>query len=300
MRTLWYSMQQYGNLCKVKVSAFSALSAVAGLLLSPFPTIGAVVPLTLGVFLLACGGSALNQYQERAIDACMERTRHRPIPAGRIRPLHALRFALAILALALAMLHLFGNLQALFLGLFALLWYNCLYTSLKRKSAFAIIPGALVGVIPPAIGWVVGGGGLSHPRLWAISLLFFIWQVPHFWLIMLNFGREYEEAGLPCLNTIFTQGRLRQIIFHWICALAVGSLCLSLYGLADALLIQAALVAAALWILWKGRGLLTGDGQDAGRLFRMVNVYMFIIVLGIALDAAVAPHLSSRFVFDFF
>jgi protoheme IX farnesyltransferase len=295
MRKLLYPLQQYGNLCKPRVSFFAALSAMVGLLLSPFPTIGTVVPLALVVFLLACGGSALNQYQERAIDALMERTRHRPIPAGRIRPLSALRFALAVLGFALSMLAVVGGIKALLLGLFAVLWYNLLYTYLKRRSAFAVIPGALVGVIPPAIGWVAGGGAISDARLGAIGFLFFLWQVPHFWLLMLDRGKEYEKAGLPTLHALFREESLRRIIFHWIVALAVGSLCISLYGLVDAPLIQGALFTAAVWIIWNGRSLLAGDGRDTGRLLRMVNAYMVIIALGVALDAVFVPHLSSRF-----
>ena len=284
MRQLLYRLQQYGRLCKPRVSVFAALSALVGCLLAPTPIVGHLAVAMLGVFLLACAGSALNQYQERAIDALMERTRHRPIPAGHIRPRRALLFALGLAVLALAMLHLLGNLPAMLLGLSALLWYNLLYTYLKRRTAFAIIPGAFVGAIPPAIGWVVGKGGLADPRLWALSFLFFMWQVPHFWLFLLEHGKQYEQAGLPSVHALFSEGSLRRLCFHWIVALAAATVCASLYGLADAPLIQAALFAAAVWITWSGRGLLAGYGSDAGRLFKMVNAYMFIVALGIALD----------------
>jgi protoheme IX farnesyltransferase len=253
-----------------------------------------------GVFLLACSGSALNQFQERAIDALMERTRNRPIPAGIIRPLHALLFALGLAVLALAILHLLGNLPAMLLGLFALLWYNLLYTYLKRRTAFAIIPGALCGAIPPAVGWVIGGGGLADPRLWALCFLFFMWQVPHFWLFLLEHGREYEQAGLPSVHALFSEGSLRRLCFHWICALAAATVCASLYGLADAPLIQAALFAAAVWITWRGRRLLAGYGSDAGRLFKMVNAYMFIVALGIALDGTPLPYSTAHYVLGLF
>jgi protoheme IX farnesyltransferase len=283
MRRPLYRLQRYGALCKPRVSVFAALSALVGCLLAPSPIAGHLVVAGLGVLLLACAGAALNQYQERDIDALMERTRNRPLPAGIIPPLHALLFALGLAVLALVMLRLLGNLPAMLLGLSALLWYNLLYTYLKRKTAFAIVPGALVGAIPPAIGWVIGGGGLADPRLWALSFLFFMWQVPHFWLFLLEHGTEYEQAGLPTFRVLFRDGSLRRICFHWIVALAVASLCASLYGLADAPLIQAALLAAAIWITWSGRRLLAGYGS-AGRLFKMVNAYMFIVALGIVLD----------------
>jgi protoheme IX farnesyltransferase len=284
MRKLRHSMRHYSDLCKIKVSFFASLSAIAGFVLSPAPAINNLAQVALSVFLLACGSSALNQYQERDIDALMERTRSRPIPAGIIRPLRALIFALVLLGLGLSMIKVMGGLKALILGTFAICWYNGVYTPLKRKSAFAVIPGALIGAVPPAIGWVAGAGAFSSPKLWAMSFLFFMWQVPHFWLIMLRFGSEYEKAGLPSLGKIFTEGQLRQLIFHWIFALAVSSLCASLYGLADAPLIQCSLFAAALWITWHGKALVMGTRSDGSKIFRRINAYMFIIAVGIALN----------------
>jgi heme O synthase-like polyprenyltransferase len=124
--------------------------------------------------------------------------------------------------------------------------------------------------------------------------------VPHFWLLLLDLGREYEQAGLPTFHALFREGSWRRICFHWICALAVATVCVSLYGLADAPVIQGALFAAGVWITWKGMGLLKGDGSGANRLFKMVNAYMFIIALGIALNSVLAPHLSPRFLLDLF
>ena len=295
MRKLLSCLKEYSRLCRVKVSLFNALAAAAGCLLAPAPGAGNLAVAGLGVFLLACAGSALNQYQERNIDCLMKRTRTRPLPAGTIRPRRALLFALVVLVFALAILACFGNLRALLLGLFAVLCYNFLYTYLKRKNAFALIPGALVGTIPPAVGWTLGGGGLTDSRLWALCLLFFLWQVPHFWLLMLDRRREYEQAGFPTLSALFTVRALRRICFLWILALAVASLGVSLYGLAEAPLIQGALVAAAVWITWEGRRLLTGAGSGAVRLFRAINAYMVMVVVGLVLDGIFVLSLSSFF-----
>jgi protoheme IX farnesyltransferase len=300
VRKLLYRMKRYGDLCKAQVSFFAALSAVVGCLLASPPTIDRLAVAGLGVFLLACAGSALNQFQERDVDALMKRTRNRPIPAGFIRPIPALMFALGLAVVALAMLYAFGNILALFLGLVALLWYNLVYTYLKRRSAFAIIPGALVGAVPPAIGWVMGGGGLTDPRLWAVGFLFFMWQVPHFWLFLLEHGREYEQAGLPTLHALFSERSLRRLCFHWICALAAASLCIALYGLVHAPVIQCCLLAAGVWITWNTKGLLAGNGGGFGRLFRMVNAYMFMVALGIALNEMLASPAVSRFLLGFF
>jgi protoheme IX farnesyltransferase len=291
---LRYSVRSYSELCKVKVSFFASLSTLVGFVLSPALAVHILAPLALSVFLLACGSSALNQYQERGTDALMERTRNRPIPSGIIGPPRALLFALLLLGLGLSMIEVTGGLKVLLLGMFAVCWYNGLYTPLKRKSAFAVIPGALIGAVPPAIGWVAGGGFFSSPKLWAMSFLFFMWQVPHFWLITLNFGREYEGAGLPSLKNIFTESQVRRIIFHWIFALAVTSTCISLYGLADAPFIQCSFFTAAVWITWHGKGLVMGTPPDVITIFRRINAYMFIIALGITLDSILVPHMSSH------
>ena len=133
----------------------------------------------------------------------MPRTCNRPLPTRRIRPLNALCFSLALLFSGLFTLLLTGVLSAPLLGLLAVAWYNGVYTFLKRKSAFAVVPGALIGAIPPAIGWITGGGAGLDPKLLMFCLFFFIWQVPHSWLHIMKYGQEYEEAGLPALTSIF-------------------------------------------------------------------------------------------------
>ncbi|HYA87536.1 MAG TPA: protoheme IX farnesyltransferase, partial [Nitrospirota bacterium] len=187
-------------LCRVHISLFAACSAATGFFLFSYHRISDVLLTGTAVFLLACSASALNQYQERDIDAKMERTRLRPLPAGTVTPAQALCLCAVLLMSGLFLLVCAGSTQALVLGLIAVLWYNGVYTYLKRVTAFASVPGALVGIIPPAIGWVAAGGAISDGRLTAICFLFFLWQVPHFWLLVLNHGEQYERAGLPSLT----------------------------------------------------------------------------------------------------
>jgi protoheme IX farnesyltransferase len=171
--------RSYLALCKIKVAGLSAFSTAVAYLLAA-PALNVWLPVVVpGVFILVCGSLALNQYQERGIDAAMPRTRPRPIPSGLIKPAHALSWSLLLLFSGLFALLCTGNLLTCALGLLALLLYNGLYTYLKRKTAFAAIPGALIGAIPPAIGWVAGGGALQDPKLVALCFFFFIWQIPH-------------------------------------------------------------------------------------------------------------------------
>lgn len=281
------NIKAYFELCKVKISAFSALSAAAGFFLAS-PNFKPELSLLIsGVFMLACGSSALNQFQERATDALMSRTKNRPLPSGRIRPLHALCFSVLLTFSGSILLLTAGSYSALLLGLFAAIWYNGFYTYLKRKTAFAVIPGALVGAIPPSIGWVTGGGYLYDPRLLALGFFFFMWQVPHFWILLLNHGKEYEEAGFPSLSRVFSGIQLKRITSHWIFATVVSCLFIFLYGLVHSRLTVFSLFAASLWFVRHGINLMPGNEvneRHCRAVFRRINYYMLLVIFLVSFD----------------
>ena len=280
------SLKTYLTLCRARISIFAAASAATGYILAADHHITGVFPAVCAVFLLACGASALNQYQERDIDARMERTRTRPLPAGSIAASHALVFSCALVLAGLALLaHVFGPKAAL-LGLFSLLWYNGIYTYLKKMTAFAAVPGAAVGMVPPAIGWVSAGGALLDPRLAAICFLFFLWQVPHFWLLLLNHGEEYEQAGLPSLTGVMSRPQIARVTFIWIVAAAIASLSLPFYGILRSPGFYFLLVPCAGWLIWNGR-ILMGKGPEISvspALFKKINIYLLLIMSLLSLE----------------
>jgi heme o synthase len=217
------------QLARLPLGLAVALSAVAGHLLAP--TSGGSPWLTgAAVLLLAAGSSALNQVQEVATDALMERTRNRPLPAGRLSKEKGTAFAAALLAGGLFLLNTAGTLAPL-LGLLAVLLYNGAYTPMKKRTAFAILPGALCGALPPAIGWAAAGGDLSDPRIILLAALFFLWQIPHFWHLALRWQDDYRRAGLPVLCDLFSGGQSRRILGAWVFSLLAGGLPFLLFGL---------------------------------------------------------------------
>jgi protoheme IX farnesyltransferase len=276
----------YIELCKVKVALLSAFSSATAFLLSARQGEPQIFVIAVGIFLLACGASALNQYQERDVDARMERTRKRPVPSGRIEPAYALSFSLILITSGLLGLLLTGGLLAPLLGLSAVMWYNGIYTFLKKKSAFAVIPGALVGTVPVAIGWSAGGGALNDPALVAVSFFFFMWQVPHSWLFILTHGDEYKAAGLPSLTSLFGRDQLSRINFIWISAVAVSCLLLPESGAARSGIVKALLCGLSAWLVWSGTSLLTGKGKDPGYslAFRRVNAYLLVVLSLLSID----------------
>ncbi len=201
------------DLCKIRISAVTAFSSATAFLLASGEIGIRMAIVTLAVFLLACGSSALNQYMERSVDSLMDRTMGRPIPSGRIKPPHAFLCSLLLPASGAFLLLFAGGLVVCALGLFAILWYNGLYPRLKRRTTFAIIIGALTGAVPPVIGWLSGGGAATSPMLYSICLFLFIWQVPHSLVFIMHYGREYEKAGLPSLTVQLSKPQLLRIIF---------------------------------------------------------------------------------------
>lgn len=225
-------LYQLWVLGKLKIAIPVSLSALTGYILQKRSFDEGFLYTFIGVFLLACGSMALNQVQERDLDARMPRTAGRPIPSGSLSLLQSLIIALLFIlsgSLVLFLAFRFSWYPLMF-GWLTILWYNAVYTPMKRRSAFAVLPGAVVGGLPPVIGWLAGGGNLDDHRIWLVAFFFFIGQIPHFWLLMLTLGNEYEKAGLPTLQRTFNEMQIRRLTFIWIFWSAIVSLFLAFFG----------------------------------------------------------------------
>jgi len=142
-----------------------------------------------------------------------------------------------------------------------------------------VIFGALVGAIPPAMGWAAGGGRLSDPSLAALAFFFFMWQVPHFCLHLLSYGKEQAEAGLPSLTDVLRTDQLERLAFQWVSAAAVSALLLGQSGLLQSPLAKAGLLAAALWLVSGGVFLVLRHEANHALLFRRTNTFMLAVML---------------------
>ena len=280
----WFKI--FLELSKVKLSLLVALSTATGFILATDRLSSGIMFPTVGILLLACGASALNQYQEREIDALMARTKRRPIPSQKLSPFNALIVALSFIVSGFLILFYGSNLAALYLSVFAVLWYNLVYTYLKRKSAFAVIPGALVGALPPIIGWVAGGGSVWESQILAIAFFFFLWQVPHFWLLLLNHSQDYEKAGLPSITKTFTKTQLTRMTFVWILATASTCFLIPILGIVNSDLISLFLFGAASWLVWNTTKILRASDQELSFsfAFKKINIYILLVILLLSLD----------------
>jgi protoheme IX farnesyltransferase len=209
----------------VTLSAFAA-----GVLASGSISLKSIFPLT-AIFLLACGASALNQVQEKDQDAKMNRTKNRPLPASHISVHQAILVAALLFLAGFGILILGLYAVCVILGVINILWYNGFYTWLKKKTAFAVVPGALSGVIPVFMGWSAAGGSLTDRSALLLALFLFIWQIPHFWLLMLKYEDEYRAAGFPVMTDTFSAPQFRNIIMAWMSCATATSLMLVYSGI---------------------------------------------------------------------
>ncbi|MHC4443855.1 MAG: UbiA family prenyltransferase [Planctomycetota bacterium] len=247
----------------------------------------------LGTFLLAAGASALNQLKEADIDARMKRTRNRPIPSGRIKPSLAFIFALILIHLGVIILISIKTNTYILLGLsgFAVIWYNGVYTRLKRITAFAVVPGALIGAIPPLIGYASAGGSVFDSVILLVAVFFFIWQIPHFWLLLLLIGDEYSQAGLATLTDLFSRQQLFRITFIWILATAVAGMVFTSLTRSTTILPWNLLITlASLWLAFKAwKIFLSAQTAQDRQLFRQafiqINVYALVVAISLSLNA---------------
>ncbi len=286
MKPLIEGIRPYLELCKPRIALFAAFSSASGFLLAHAASRNKLFLIVAGVLVLSSGAGALNQYLERRTDALMPRTESRPVPSGRLSPLRAFCFSLSLIFSGLFILLLTGNKMATLLGLSAVLWYNGLYTYLKTKTAFAAVPGALIGAVPPAMGWVAAGGSLYDPGLLYVCFFFFLWQVPHFWLLILRYGEEYRSAGLPSMTGILTEPQIARIIFSWIFATAVSCLFFVSNALSLSPFIRSFLFGVSLWLVWNGIRLLRarGKGNEYAFAFKRVNAYMLLVMILLSVD----------------
>ena len=274
------------ELGKIRISIPVALTTFTGYILYRGAIDNGIILPTLGVFLLASGSSALNQVQEKDMDQRMKRTFRRPLPSGRLSVTSALVISIAFF-LAGSLVLVFGSgWLTLVVGLSTFVWYNAIYTYLKRLTAFAVVPGSVVGALPPLAGWVAAGGSLTDPRAVMIAFFFFIGQIPHFWLILLKYGKEYEMAGFPSITSIFTHTQIKRLTFVWIAATAVSAMLLTHYKILQSIWAGWVLIALSLALVASFANLV-GRRQAEVKVrasFVRINIFYLLVMILLCVD----------------
>jgi protoheme IX farnesyltransferase len=272
------------ELTKFKITFFVSVTTFVGYILHNGKIdLNFMLP-ALGVLILASGASALNEYQERNVDSKMERTSSRPIPSGRILPQQALFIAFTLIILGSLLLFLSG-LNVLFLGLFTLIWYNAVYTPLKKRTSIAILPGSLVGALPPVIGWAASGGSIWEIEILSFAAFMFIWQIPHFWLLLLMYDSEYKKAGFPTLSNIFSIDQITKITYFWIAVLIASSSLFYFSGLLFSAVSQILLLLSGIITFYLSFRIIKEKKKEIfGKSFLLINSYVLFILIVISIE----------------
>lgn len=275
------------ELLKVRITIVVSLTTIAGYVLANRGfSVGLILPV-LGLFLIACASAAINQYQERKTDAGMLRTSLRPIPSGKISEKQAVFVILVLIISGSLIIYFSSNIISLLLAWLAIVWYNLIYTPLKKITAFAVVPGSVIGAIPPAVGWTAAGGDISDPRILILAFFFFIWQIPHFWLLLMKYGKEYEIAGFPSLTAIYSEQQLRNITFMWTFATAISCLFIPYFGITSTVFAKLAILLISLSLIITFIPLLVRKNHvfRIFRYFMLINVFLLLVVITLAIDA---------------
>ncbi len=193
-------IRDYAQLMKPNLSFLVVFSSIVGYLLAPGIQLiwKDVLLLFAGGMLVTNGANTINQIIERYSDKLMNRTRLRPLPDGRMQTTEAWVIAIISAVLGVAILAFFFNPLAALLSFISLLLYAFAYTPLKKISPVAVFVGAIPGALPPLIGWVAATGQVGV-EAWALFLIQFFWQFPHFWAIAWVGFEDYERAGIRML-----------------------------------------------------------------------------------------------------
>ncbi|MEH2163072.1 MAG: heme o synthase [Nostoc sp.] len=258
---------------------------------------GEVDPLLLlvtltGGTMAAASAQTINCIYDRDIDYDMERTRHRPMPSGKVQPRDALIFAIALATISFTLLAVFANLLAALLAFSGIVFYILVYTHwLKRHTPQNIVVGGAAGAIPALVGWAAVTGTLSWSA-WLIFGIVFLWTPPHFWALALMIRDDYAKVGIPMLPVIEGDAAtVRQIWYYTL--LTVVATVLLFYPLgASGILYAAIAVSLGGLFIHKSWRLLHNpeDRAVAKELFLFSISYMMLLCLGMVVDSLPVTH----------
>jgi protoheme IX farnesyltransferase len=217
----------------------------------------------------------------------MERTRHRPLPSGRVQPLHALLFAIALAVISFTLLTVYANLLAACLAMSGIVFYVLIYTHwLKRHSTQNIVIGGAAGAIPPLVGWAAVTGDLSWAA-WVLFAIIFFWTPPHFWALAVMIRDDYALVGVPMLPVVEgNESTARQIFWYTLLLLPVTLLLVYPLHVMGAVYAAIALLLGGVFIQKSWKFIQApSDLQVARSVFKYSILYLMLLCAGMALDS---------------
>ena len=288
-----FHLRDYAILLKPRVMSLVVFTGLVGLMLAPVP----VAPLTglIAVMCIAIGAGAagaINMWYDRDIDRVMQRTMHRPLPAGRLKPRAALLLGSCLAVLSVAIMAALVNAVAAALLALTICYYVFIYTMwLKRRTPQNIVIGGASGALPPIIGWAAATGDITWGAI-SLFIIIFLWTPPHSWALALFRKGDYDRAGVPMMPVVAGERSTRRQILAYTLVLVPATLLPVATGVSGLPYAVAATVLGALllrhaWRVYRDDGVRTARG-----LFFFSILYLFLIFSALLLDRALAAYLT--------
>jgi heme o synthase len=277
--------RDYYALTKPRVVQLLVFTAIVGMFLATPGMVpwDALVFGSLGIGLAAASGAAVNHILDQRLDAKMARTRHRPLPTGRVSERDALAFALALGLAGLGILALLVNALTALLTFFSLIGYAVVYTVyLKRATPQNIVIGGAAGAAPPVLGWAAVQDEVSGYAL-LLFLIIFTWTPPHFWALAVARHHDYEQAEIPMLPVTHGVELTKSFIVYYTLLLVIVTLLPYLTGMSGLLYLTAAVLLGLGFLYYALRLKLGGREADGMRTFvysisYLMALFSFLLV----------------------
>ena len=278
----------YVALLKPRVMTLVVFTGLTGMVVAPgslHPVLAFVAILCISVGAGASG--AINMWYDSDIDATMDRTSARPIPAGRVPRGDALGLGVALSLASIALMGLAVSWFAAALLAGTIGFYVFVYTMwLKRRTPQNIVIGGAAGAMPPVIGWAAATGEVGLGAV-VLFLLIFLWTPPHFWALALGRSDEYAAAKVPMLPVVAGPRRTKNQMLLYSVLVAAAGVAPWAIGLAGAVYGAAAAVLGAVFLgfavaVWRDPAL-----TWAGRMYGFSILYLFLIFSLLLVDGGV-------------
>lgn len=280
------------TLAKVRLTAMVVITTVVGYVTGAngHVHLWILALAAAGTWLVAGSASALNQVLETGPDGLMNRTRQRPLPAGRMLPSTAILFAIFTAVSGLGLLYFGVNLLTALLGLTNLVLYAFVYTPLKRISTLNTLVGAICGAIPPMMGYAAATGRIGLPAI-ILGLLLFVWQIPHFLALAWMYRDDYAHGGFRMLPVVDASGQVtcRMMILYSALLIPVSTAA-CFFGFAGAWFGVAALALGLVMVYLSLRLRREKTRQNARRVFLASVIYLPLVLIVLVADLRHRPH----------
>jgi protoheme IX farnesyltransferase len=280
------SWRDYYEMCKPRVVMMMILTSMIGMFLAVpgMMPLDALVWGNLGIALVASAGAVINHLIDHRVDTIMQRTIKRPIPQGKVSPVQALLFALAICSSGMAILIFLVNPLCAWLTLASFVGYAIIYTGfLKRATPQNIVIGGLSGAMPPLLGWSAVSGTVD-PNALLLVLIIFAWTPPHFWPLAIHRKNDYAKTDIPMLPV--THGdpltKLHTLLYTIIMCLV--TILPYLTGMSGGFYLASAAVLGGGFMYYSLQLMFTDKPRAALTTFRYSIFYLIALFIALLID----------------